>query len=181
VCARARAAVGAEMLRALLPLVRVDAQFDSVDALTPERALLWRVYIELFGEDPYLPEVSTCALSAKLVSLSLSLSLFLCMCAGGPIRRDAARVRASAVRRRAATAAVPPARLGRRGGQTCARCCSAVRICGGVWLTDNTDCARAVLLLRALVTDVNEYAQHLLEAIAEIREPVRTHIKCMLD
>jgi hypothetical protein len=61
-----------------MPIVRIDAEFDSRDALTPERALvrstldffrvcamllfcfcrqIWRIHVELFGDDPYMPEV----------------------------------------------------------------------------------------------------------------------------
>lgn len=140
------AAVGAELLRALLPTTHVDAAFDSVEPLTLERALLWRVYCELFVDDPYLPEVRRFvellreherqpAIVAQLLQLCHQLDM-----------ADEA---------------------GRRllGAQLRAMIPNATRVALSV-------VPHAVLLLRALVKDSDEYARQLLECVAELREPL---------
>ena len=54
------ASCAARVLRMLLPLVdKYDPMYDSPDALTAERAMAWRVNVELFGpDDAFMPELS---------------------------------------------------------------------------------------------------------------------------
>lgn len=142
--------VGLKLLHELLPLLdQFDPAFDAPDRLTAERALIWRAFSELYGaNDAFTPELSRFAELVRVNQANEFVAVqLLHTCRSLDLQDEVGRRALSALLRSMLTAPTVP--LG--------------------------TLPAAMLLLRDIANSLGEFCDYVVEAIAEIREPLDFH------
>jgi hypothetical protein len=142
--------VGLKLLHELLPLLdQFDPVFDAPDKLTAERALIWRAFADLYGSSAsFTPELSRFAELVRVNQANEFVAVqLLHTCRSLDLQDEVGRRKLNGLLRGVLSAAAVPV---------------------GVL-------PAAMLLLRDIANSLSEFCDYVVEAIAEIREPLDFH------